>query len=108
MSAAIEDDKHPVSVTWTPMKGGQVFVVALCRRCKIVRERFIPNRDDVKGLAHLVGSDALANAGCTHAETSLAAGSVRKLPSASDLPAPTTGQRKRPSWPDEEPPTAPR
>ena len=58
--------ESPLSVTWTAMRGGQVFVVALCKHCKIVRERFLPNRDDIESLADLVGTDALSQAGCPH------------------------------------------
>jgi len=58
--------ESPLSITFTPMRGGQVFIVALCKRCKLVRERFIPNREDIESLAHLVGTDALSKAGCPH------------------------------------------
>jgi hypothetical protein len=57
----------PLTITCTPMRGGnEVFVVAFCNRCKLVRERFLPNRDDIESLAHLVGTDALSRAGCPH------------------------------------------
>jgi hypothetical protein len=58
--------ESPLSITCTPMRGGEVFVVAFCDRCKLVRERFLPNRDDIESLAHLVGTDALSRAGCPH------------------------------------------
>src|SRR5205823_9279709 len=96
--------EHPITITWTSMRGGQVFVVALCRACKIVRERFIPGRDDISSLAQLVGSDALAHAGCSHAGQ---IPSARAMPSASDLPVAQTEKRLRTPWPEEER-TAPR
>src|SRR5205823_1308398 len=77
------DRTNPVSVTMTTMRDGQLFVVALCRTCRIVRERFLANGD--ASSVHLIASDALAKAGCMHA-SALAPPSSQRLPSATDLP----------------------
>ena len=75
------ESSNPVSITWTEIQKGQVFVIALCRACRIVRERFVS--DVQNGSPHLVALEALSRAGCSHA---IAGAPERRLGSSTDLP----------------------
>ena len=50
------------------MKDGTVYITALCQQCPLVRERFVPEREEMQNLASLIGAEALAAAGCTHVD----------------------------------------
>src|SRR2546430_1906634 len=66
-SDSVYDER--VSVTITEMKSGDLHVVAVCPRCSLLRERFIPNGpDDARGRAYLIATEALAEAGCKHVD----------------------------------------
>ena len=46
----------------------QLFAIAICTRCKIVRERIIANHSNARASAFLLSTEALSKAGCPHVE----------------------------------------
>lgn len=69
MPSSDHQDDPGVLITWTRVGNGEVLVVATCKRCSVLREHLVEDAPDVGGLAMLVGTEALTEAGCTHAET---------------------------------------
>jgi hypothetical protein len=69
MTASDSDDAPKVAITITEMRRSDMLqVVAFCPTCHVFRERFIPNAPDARGLAYIIATDALAEAGCAHIE----------------------------------------